>query len=182
MDTIEKINALCASGIYSNTPDTAYPQTVVADIMRRHLESDGGKRKRILVWGLDGVRADCVPCTLNNGAVSYLKDIGGLYLTYAGGDPKRPETLQKTCTWQGWAAIQTGKWGIENGVVEFTTLNRNCPTVLLEASRKEYSCLFSIGWIDHLTCTYKDEIEMAKMRDLTSGTSIPKPTQRSQKA
>lgn len=161
MTSLERINEMCRSGVYANTPETAYPQTVVADIMRAHLEVESEKKKRILVWGLDGVRADCVPSTLGDGAVSYLKELGGVHLTYAGGDPKRPETLQKTCTWQGWAAIQTGKWGIENGVVEFTTLNRNCPTVMLEAARRGLRCMFSVGWQDHLTVTYKDEIEMA---------------------
>lgn len=162
MNTSEKIDVLCHSGIYKNTRETAYPQTIVADIMREHLAKDSNKRKRILVWGLDGVRADCVPCTLGNGAVSYLKDRGGVYLTYAGGDPKHPETLQKTCTWQGWAAIQTGKWGIENGVVEFTPLNKSCPTVMLEAARGGLSCVFSVGWADHLTVTYKYEVQAAK--------------------
>lgn len=160
-DTLSSIESLCRKGIYSNTPGTALPQTAVADAITAHMSANGSRRRRVLVYGLDGIRADCCPAALQNGGTAYVAHMGTNLLSYAGGDPKRPETLQKTCTWQGWASILTGKWGIENGVVEFTTLRRDCPTALMKLAREGMQCSFIVVWPDHFSVTYKDEIEMA---------------------
>ena len=190
------------NGIFENRASDAYPQTIVADLIRAHLQSGGGKRKKVLLFGFDGARADSMiylipstdpDLTGHNGAradsriylipstdpdltghnlrsrysaIADLKEQGGLYLTYAGGDPARKETLQETSTAQGWAAILTGKWGIENGVVNHVTKRADCPTVLMEAAQKGMSALFASIWPDHFTITYRQEMEQAEAKAL----------------
>ena len=168
------------NGIFENRASDAYPQTIVADLIRAHLQSGGEKRKKVLLFGFDGARADSmiylIPSTdpdltghnlrSRYSAIADLKEQGGLYLTYAGGDPARKETLQETSTAQGWAAILTGKWGIENGVVNHVTKRADCPTVLMEAAQKGMSALFASIWPDHFTITYRQEMEQAAVKAL----------------
>lgn len=164
------------SGIFDNTFDYAYPQTVVADLVRKHLyNNDTDRKKRVLIYGFDGARADSITYLVPDdkafyktkySALAHLKEQGGLYLSYAGGDRSKPETLQETSTAQGWSAILTGVWGIENGVVKHITKRNDVPTVLMEGAEKGLSAVFSAIWRDHFTITYKDEIANAKKNKL----------------
>lgn len=164
------------SNIFDNTYDTAYPQTVVADIVRKHLyDNPTEKKKRVLIYGFDGARADSIAFLLPEkqdfyknrySAVAYLKSCGGLYLSYAGGNKNDPSTLQETSTAQGWCSVLTGVWGIENGVVKHTTKKDSVPTILTEGAEKGLSAVFSSVWPDHFTITYKNEIEAAKQKGL----------------
>lgn len=44
---------------FDNSFADAYPQTVVADMVRKHIYSDNSSRKkRVLIYGFDGARAD----------------------------------------------------------------------------------------------------------------------------
>lgn len=159
-------------GIFENTFNRAYPQTMVADMVRKHLYSrPTEKKKRVLIYGFDGARADSIAYVVPNNqkfyksrynAIAYLKESGGLYLSYAGGDKSKPETLQETSTAQGWSSILTGMWGIQNGVVKHITKRSDAPTVLLEGAEKGLSAVFCAIWPDHFTITYKDEIKKAK--------------------
>lgn len=165
------------SGIFDNSFDDAYPQIIVADIVRKHLYNNNtNKKKRVLIYGFDGARADSIAYLVPNNksfyksrysAVSYLKEQGGLYLSYAGGDKTKPKTLQETSTQQGWCSILTGTWGITNGVVHHETKRNDVPTVLMEGAEKGLSALFSALWPDHFTITYKDEIAKSKENNLS---------------
>lgn len=164
------------NGIFDNRFSHAFPQTKVADIVREHLAQENGKRKKVLIFGFDGARADSmmylIPSTDERvtghnmrsrySAVTRLKEEGGLYLSYAGGERSRPETWQPTSTAQGWASILTGKWGIENGVVQHVAKKDSVPTVLLEAARAGLSASFTSIWNDHFTVTYTGEIRQAQ--------------------
>lgn len=164
------------SGIFENTYKSAYPQTIVADMVRKHLyNNDSDKIKRVLIYGFDGARADSIAYLIPDrkefykksyNAVAYLKEQGGLYLSYAGGDKNKPETLQETSTAQGWCSVLTGVWGIENGVVKHTTKRDDTPTVLMEGAEKGLSAVFSAIWQDHFTITYKNDIKKAKDNNL----------------
>jgi len=177
-------NIVDKSRIFENTADTAYPQTIVADMVRQHLyNNDTEKKKRVLIYGFDGARADCitylVPQSKENykskyNAVAYLKEKGGLYLSYAGGDKNKPETLQETSTAQGWAAILTGMWGNKNGVVKHVAKRNDAPTVLMEGAEKGLKAVFSAIWPDHFTITYKDEMTAAKENKLPLEFSLVK--------
>lgn len=170
------LRLLDESGIFDNTVLTAYPQTAVYDIVTRHLENASSKRKKVFIYGLDGARADSMfyllqgakesitgfNCKSPYSAVTYLKEKGGLYLSYAGGDKSKPETLQETSTAQGWASILTGKWGVENGVVKHVTKKDSVPTLLMRYAQKGMRGLFASIWQDHFTVTYKNEIKTAE--------------------
>lgn len=163
------------SGVFDNTFENAYPQTVVAKMVRKHLQDTSQKKKRVLIYGFDGARADSiaylVPESRNfyksrYNAVAYLKEQGGLYLSYAGGNKSEPETLQETSTAQGWASVLTGVWGIKNGVVKHVTKRNDVPTVLMEGAQNGLGAVFASIWTDHFTITYKDEIQQAKNNGL----------------
>lgn len=172
----EYLRALDESGIFDNTVSSALPQTVAAGVISAHLAENDGRIKRVLVYAYDGARADSmfylVPgkeqkytgynCGTKFGAVSYLKEQGGLYLTFAGGEKDKKDTLQETSTAQGFAAILTGEWGNVSGVKQHVQKKDGAPTVLLEAARQGRKALFSSIWRDHFTVTYKGEIEQAK--------------------
>lgn len=164
-------------GVFLNTVETALPQTVVAKTVRAHFAEDNGKTKKALLLGFDGARADSMHLVCESreaavtgvlfdsaySAVNALKRTGGLYLSYAGGEPQNP---QETSTAQGWSAILTGVWGDDNGVKQHKPIRRDCPTVLRELAEKGTTAAFLAEWPDHFSVTYKPEIEIAKEKDL----------------
>ncbi|MCD7872417.1 MAG: hypothetical protein LUG21_03785 [Clostridiales bacterium] len=164
------------NGIFENNFKSAFGQTKIAELVRNHLNSSGSKIKKALIYGFDGARADSMIYLIPSknkevtgynfetqfSAVTQLKNQGGLYLSYAGGDLKNPETLQETSTAQGWASVLTGQWGIENGVVKHVTKKDSSPTVLMEAAQKGLSSVFAAIWPDHFDITYKSEIQTAE--------------------
>lgn len=168
------------SGVFDNRADDALPQTAIRDICAAHFEKGGEKRRRVLLYGFDGARADSMFYLLQGGdesitgynfkspysAVTLIKERGTLMLTYAGGCKSDSSTLQETSTAQGWAAILTGKWGKENGVQKHVTKLGSAPTILLELAEKGQGALFASSWQDHFTVTYKDEIKYAEERSL----------------
>lgn len=179
-DNAKYVATVDRNGVFDNAFDQAFPQTKVAEIVRAHLAQENGKRKKVFIFGFDGARADSmlylIPsnnekltgCNLHSpySFVTELKKDGGLYLSYAGGDRNRPETLQPTSTAQGWSSILTGKWGIEHGVVQHVTKKDSVPTVLLEAARNGKSAFFSSCWPDHFTVTYAAEIKLAERENI----------------
>lgn len=168
---------LDTQGVFNNTTKTALPQTVFADAVRKHFRTANGKTPKALLIGFDGARADAMHLLCESteakvtgvlfnsaySAVQTLKAEGGLYLSYAGGEPSAP---QETSTAQGWAAILTGVWGAKNGVLRHVPLKTDCPTVLRELAEQGKKSAFLAEWPDHFTITYKDEIEIAKRESL----------------
>ena len=156
-----------AGGVFLNTMETALPQTAVARAVRRHMESGGTKRKKVMIIGFDGARADCCCALCDTGSAHFapmysgvqcVKNAGGMLLSYAGGELESP---QKTLTQQGWAAILTGCWSQVNGVVEFDVLT-GAETVLMEYARKGKKTAFYGIWPHHFEVTYSAEMERAK--------------------
>lgn len=180
MNHTKKYMQSITCGIFDNSYSSAFAQTKVAEIVRTHLQEHDGRRKKVLIYGLDGARADSmgyiIPgnnetitghcCRARYSAITELKAHGGLYLSYAGGDPHDPKTLQETSTAQGWAAILTGEWGLKNGVQKHVQKRNDVPTVLMEAARAGKHALFASLWPDHFTVTYKGEIALAKENGL----------------
>lgn len=174
------IGLLNESGVFDNSAADALPQTAVYYAVKKHLEEKTDKRKKVLVYGLDGARADSMFYLVQGSsqkitgynfkspysAVTRLKDSGGLFLSYAGGDKSKLETLQETSTAQGWASILTGQWGIENGVVKHITKKDSSLTILMQYAQKGRKCLFASIWEDHFTITYKNEIKFAQQNKL----------------
>lgn len=164
-------------GVFDNTTKTALPQTFVAKIIEKHFAAAKEKTPKALIMGFDGARADCMHLLVPSenekvtgrlfasaySAVNALKAEGGLFLSYAGGDP---DCLQETTTAPGWAAILTGVWGKESGIWEHVTLHTDCPTVLRRLAESGKKAAFLAEWPDHFKVTYKAEIEMAKTQGL----------------
>lgn len=164
-------------GVFYNTTDSAFPQTVVAKVVQNHFAESTEKVKKALLIGFDGARADSMHLLCKSedeavtgnlfcsaySAVNALKAEGGLYLSFAGGVPQNP---QETSTAQGWSAILTGVWGDDNGVKQHKPLRRDCPTVLRKLAQSGKTAAFLAEWPDHFTITYKDEIEIAKNENL----------------
>ena len=175
------IESVQKSGIFENTVASAYPQTVTARLVREHFtDTDCGKRKKALIVGFDGARADGMlnlvksrdpklDVTNENSplsAVCAVKEQGGLYLTYAGGEPGDRQTKQDTSTAPGWASVLTGVWAREHGVYGMETMNSAYPTALLELARRGVSACFYGLWETHFANTYKGEIETAQKERL----------------
>ncbi|MGN1418542.1 MAG: hypothetical protein ACI4W6_04375 [Acutalibacteraceae bacterium] len=167
------VKSLNAKGIFDNTYETRIPQTVASDVILKHFEKTDKQPKCIFI-GWDGCRADAMKYLIKSedrkvsgdndtgvySAVSSLKETGGLYITYVGGEEKDP---QETSTAQGWASALCGKWmkkpwkqGIE------WTLDNDYPTVLKILAEKGYKASFSAIWSIHFDNTYKNEIEFAQ--------------------
>lgn len=174
------LGLLNKSGIFDNSVSEAFPQTQVYEVVKKHLKEKNDKHKKVLIYGFDGARADAMFYLIPSSdqgitghnlkspysAVTRLKESGGLFLSYAGGDKSKPETIQETSTAQGWSAILTGKWGNENGVQKHVTKKNSAPTILMECAENGMSALFASIWEDHFTITYKDEIKTAKSKKL----------------
>ena len=123
---------------WENEGSESIAQTHVYDMVKEHMENENGKVKKVLVLGFDGTRAETMVNIRPSGvkdengndiysgdnpkakfsAVNYIvDDLGGkMYLAYAGGSNK--DNFQATSTAPGWAAITTGCWGVENGVID----------------------------------------------------------------
>lgn len=157
---------LTTCGIFLNTAETALPQTVVGNLVKRHFSTPSEKRKRAIIIGFDGARADAMKLCFegdNPGAVCDLSKEGGLYLSFAGGEK---DHLQGTATQQGWAAILTGKWGYQNGVVHHKPIKKHVPTVLRSLAESGMKSAFLAEWGEHFRVTYKREMKMAKKKNL----------------
>lgn len=161
------------SGIFCNTVSSAVPQTAVAKAVKKHMESDG-KRKKAVIIGFDGVRADAlVPIVKSNydkyinsakySALEELKSQGGIFLSYTGGDK---DCKQETSTPQGWAAMLTGEWAKVTGVYSPRDVLTNTDTVLTEFAKKGKKSVFNAIWEPHFDTTYKEEIRKAKEQNL----------------
>ncbi len=171
------LKTLDTRGVFDNTTKTALPQTVIAKIVQKHFDSRNGKTPKALLIGFDGARADSMHLLLKSedeavtgklftsaySAVNALKSAGGLYLSFAGGEPENP---QETSTAQGWAAILTGVWGDDSGVKKHVPLRTDCPTILRRLAEDGKKSAFLAEWADHFTITYKEEIRMAKEQNL----------------
>lgn len=167
------IEEIDESEIFENKHANSLPQTIVFKIIENHFNEKTGKKNRALIMGFDGARADSMLCILKGknekvsgfnsdgrySAIKLLKNEGGLYLTYAGGNEG---FLQETSTAQGWASILTGKWGVENGVIEHIPMKKDSSTILLQLARKNISSSFNASWPDHFTVTYSNEITTVK--------------------
>lgn len=168
---------LDTQGVFNNTTKTALPQTVFADAVRKHFKGQNSRTPKALLIGFDGARADAMHLLCESkeekvtgvlfnsaySAVQALRAEGGLYLSYAGGEPNMP---QETSTAQGWAAILTGVWGTENGVLRHVPMKTACPTVLRELAMQGKKAAFLAEWQDHFTITYRDEIAIAEREKL----------------
>lgn len=170
------INGVNTKGIYNNSYENRYPQTVISKMVLNHFNT-AKKTPKCIFIGWDGCRCDAMKYLIksesekisggnenfNYSAINYLKERGGVYITYVGGD----DSPQETSTAQGWSSALCGKWlksawrrGIE------WTLDEDYPTVMKALAKDGYQTSFSCIWPIHFERTYKDEIEYAQQNNL----------------
>lgn len=165
------------SGIFENGFKDALPQTAVAKAVRKHFADENGKRKKAIIIGFDGARADSLLGIIKDrrptestrySAISDFRDNGHLYLAYTGGVEGDKVTMQETSTTPGWATVLTGKWATEHKLATncLAPLNRDTPTIIIEYARKGLHCSFAAEWDVHFENTYIDEMEIAKEEKL----------------
>ena len=171
------LKSIKAPGIFDNSYNDIMPQTMVQTVILNHFENSK-KAPKCLFLGWDGCRADAMKYLISNGdaricgsskitpysAVSILKEKGGLYVTYVGGDNG---VVQETSTAQGWASALCGKWmkkewrqGIE------WSLDYDYPTILKTLAMMGYETSFNAIWPIHFSHTYKKEIDCAQESNL----------------
>lgn len=176
-DNKKYIKAVNSKGIFDNNYDTKKPQTVICKAILNHFKNSDKKPKCIFI-GWDGCRADAMKYLVKSddssvsgyndmsfySAVCSVKNSGGLYLTYVGGEENEP---QETSTAQGWASALCGKWmkkawkqGIE------WSLDEDYPTVLKKLSLNGYKTSFNAICPIHFDNTYKNEIDYAQEKNL----------------
>lgn len=167
-DTVSKYEENVASfEPYSNTIETAIPQTELYNIINEHFEGElpaGKLAKKAIVIGYDGCRADALTLCEENGAIYHLLTTGGTAdITYCGGVNYPFFNTQATSTAPGWASILTGQWadvhGItDNGIIKSTD-NLTLLTSLVENDTIRSSA-FYVSWNGHFVAddgTYNAE-------------------------
>lgn len=171
------IDTINTKGIFSNTYDEKYPQTIVNQLVLNHFKK-AEKTPKCIFIGWDGCRGDAMKYLIksesekisgsnensNYSAVNLLKKTGGVYITYVGGDNG---FQQETSTAQGWASALCGKWmkkqwktGIE------WSLDGDYETVMQTLAKQGFKTSFSCIWPVHYDKTYKNEIEYAQNNNL----------------
>lgn len=151
----ENVNSVKA---YSNTIETAVPQTDIHGIIEDHFKSplaEGKTQKKLIVIGYDGCRADALSLMDNEGkgGISYLLSTGATAkLSYCGGVNYPAINTQATSTAPGWCSILTGEWadvhGITDNGIEKSNEHLTLLTTLVESETVDSSA-FYVSWNGH---------------------------------
>lgn len=152
---IENIGSIEA---YTNTIETATPQTEVYNIIKNHFDSplaEGKTEKKAIVIGYDGCRADALSMldSDSQGGIAYLLSTGAsAELAYCGGVNYPYINTQDTSTAPGWCSILTGVWadvhGIEGNGIEKSNDTLTLLTTLVEDKTVDSSA-FYVSWNGH---------------------------------
>lgn len=147
-----------ASVGYSNTLETAVPQTEIYNMITDHFTSplpEGKTEKKLLVLGYDGCRTDALSLldTDGQGGISYLLSTGATaQIAYCGGVNYPAINTQATSTAPGWCSILTGQWadvhGIDGNGIEKSNDTLTLLTTLVEDNTVDSSA-FYISWDGH---------------------------------
>lgn len=151
---------------------------IVKDFMNEGVIEDGdcvdkdGKKKKVLYIGWDGVRADAMlnifHDSFENNEYNYpvpdysglntLKDEGGLYIAYSGGE-KGTDTAQQTSTCAGWTSEFTGGWHTSHNVdTNDDVKDKNEDTFIMEYAKLGLNTSFAFEWGQLFDVTWKEEI------------------------
>ena len=156
-DTPEKYTARVESlTMFSNTMETAVPQTAVYDLIRNHLAtpSADGREKKVLVLGYDGTRVDTLT-TINPeaSAIRTMVDDGAYaVISYCGGVNYPRMNTQATSTAPGWCSMLTGAWADVHGITGNGQPKSNDHLTLLTTAVQEGiadSSAFYVSWTGH---------------------------------
>ncbi len=156
---IENVESVTA---YSNTIETATPQTQVYNMIVDHLNAplaEGKTEKKVIVIGYDGCRADALTLLDDEaqGCISYLLDTGAsAEIAYCGGVNYPAINKQDTSTAPGWCSILTGQWADVHGITGNSIRKSNDHLTLLTTAVEDGtidSSAFYVSWDGHFSKT-----------------------------
>ncbi len=143
---------------YSNTLETAVPQTEIYNMIKAHFSAplaEGKTEKKAIVIGYDGCRTDALTMLDENGegGISYLLSKGAdAEIAYCGGVNFPAINTQATSTAPGWCSILTGQWadvhGITDNNIEKSNEHLTLLTTLVEEKTINNSA-FYVSWDGH---------------------------------
>lgn len=150
--------------IFNNSLEQALPQTLPYKLVIEHFASplpEGKTVKKAILLGYDGFRADGLVniMDMDNSAIMYIKEQGGLYHSFSGGIPNT-ETIQATSTVPAWMAMLTGGWGVTyNGVTDNGQMkDPNIDTFLSKLNKEGKAISFTTSWREHTSLSYRPDI------------------------
>ncbi len=179
-DTVSKYKDRIESvEVFSNTLETAVPQTDLYGVIEQHFTSElpeGKTEKKVIVLGYDGGRADAFALLdgdMNTSAICYLLAGGGeAQIAYCGGVNYPVINTQDTSTAPGWCSILTGEWADVTGITGNSIVKSNdhlsLLTTLVEEGKADSSA-FYVSWNGHFVgddSTYVLEKQYAQEKDL----------------
>ncbi len=143
---------------YTNTLDSAVPQTELYSRIKAHFEAplaEGKTEKKVIVIGYDGCRADALTMLDKNGegGISYLLANGATAeIAYCGGVNYPAINTQATSTAPGWCSILTGQWADVHGITDNDIEKSNDTLTLLTTLVEDEtidSSAFYVSWDGH---------------------------------
>ena len=158
-----------AMGVFDNTLDNAMPQTIIHKLVMEHFSSslpEGKTVKKAIFLGFDGYRADAIANVKDDpkSAIMYVKSLGGLYHTFAGGVAGVNE--QHTSTAPGWCSMLTGGWANYHTVSDNGMTKNDKETFLTTLARQGHATSFTASWKEHFNLTYTPDIALAANENL----------------
>lgn len=144
---------------YSNSFETAVPQTEIYNMIKEHLESEpaeGKTVKKAIVIGYDGCRADNLALINdeNPSAIKMLAEEGEVVLSYCGGVAYPRINTQATSTAPGWCSMLTGVWADVHGVTDNDVPKSNDHLTLLTTAVEDGTIdksAFYVSWGGHFS-------------------------------
>ena len=143
---------------YTNTLETAVPQTELYSRIKAHFEAplaEGKTEKKVIVIGYDGCRADALTMldADGNGGISYLLSKGAkAEISYCGGVNYPAINTQATSTAPGWCSILTGQWADVHGITD-NNIEKSNDTLTLLTTLVENETIsnsaFYVSWDGH---------------------------------
>lgn len=180
----EYFNKVAAYSFWNNKGENSLAQYKLFNHMDDFLTSgniqDGkcidedGKTRKVLFLGWDGVRADALTnifqdtndfetngynyeITQNSG-LHTLKQRGGVYMAYAGGE-KGKASEQQTSTCAGWTSTLTGAWSDVHGVKTNDDIkSKDSQTLMLKYAKLGLNTGFAFDWGQIFDTTFREDV------------------------
>lgn len=171
----ENVNSI---PFFTNTMDTAIPQTDIYKMIEKHFNSplkEGTTKKKAIIIGYDGCRTDALSFIdeVPNGGIRYLLNKGAkAELSYCGGINYPYFNKQETSTGPSWCSILTGIWAYKMGIISngIKKSNKHLTnlTSLVEKGKIDSSAFYTT-WDGHFkdkNATYIKEKEYVEEKGL----------------
>lgn len=152
---------ITAMGIFENTAEQAFPQTIIHKLITEHFAAplaEGKTVKKAIFLGYDGFRADGLENIkdMETSAIMAVRAQGGLYQTFSGGVAGVNE--QATSTAPSWMAMLTGGWADYNGINDNNQMKNDAKTFLTKIAETGRNASFTTSWREHTKLSYRPDI------------------------